>query len=413
MPMCDPVMPSVPTLPDTEVIVIGGGPAGSVTALLLARMGHAVTLLDKASFPRHKACSEYMNAGGVRVLEEIGVLPDALALGAHRMRSMKVHAPSGAVFTTDFDRAEPGRYALGLSRYRLDQILVDHADAAGVTVIERAHIRDMVTAGGKVTGVMATIDGTRQTLAARVVVGADGHHSVVSRSLGLDRPVRWPASTGLVAHYRGVSGLQDNGEMHVVAGAYAGLAPLEDGLVNVAYVSGKDSVGGREKPLDQFFEEQIAAIPGLAGRFAGAKRIGGIRGVGPMARRSGRTVGDGFLLVGDAASFLDPFTGDGIYEAMKAAQLAAPVISAALRAGDCSAEALEPYRRARRRAFTTKRQVCWIVQGIIHTPALMNYVTPRLEARSEVGLVLSGVLGNMRPASAALSPVFLARLLRP
>jgi 2-polyprenyl-6-methoxyphenol hydroxylase-like FAD-dependent oxidoreductase len=132
-----------------------------------------------------------------------------------------------------------------------------------------------------------------------------------------------------------------------------------------------------------------------------------------MASRARRTSGDGFLLVGDAASFLDPFTGEGIYEAIKAALLAAPIASAALKAGDTSADALDPYRLARRRTFTAKRDVCWIVQGFISLPPMMNYVTERLDRREQLGLTLSGVLGNFRPATDALSPLFLARLLRP
>ena len=132
-----------------------------------------------------------------------------------------------------------------------------------------------------------------------------------------------------------------------------------------------------------------------------------------MAHKTRRAAGDGYLLVGDAASFLDPFTGEGIYEALRAAQLAAPVASAALKAGDTSAKALDGYRLARRRAFTAKRQVCWIVQAFVNSPPLMNYVAPRLDEREALGLTLSGVLGNFVPAGRALSPLFLARLLRP
>jgi flavin-dependent dehydrogenase len=132
-----------------------------------------------------------------------------------------------------------------------------------------------------------------------------------------------------------------------------------------------------------------------------------------MARRARRVAGGGYLLIGDAASFLDPFTGDGIYEALRGATLAAPVISRALEEGDCSAAALAPYAAARRRVFTAKRAVTWIVQGFINAPPLMNYITPRLAHRDEVGLTLSGVLGNLQPAGDALSPLFLARLLRP
>ena len=398
---------------DAEVIVVGAGPGGSAIAALLAAAGHEVLVLDKASFPRHKACSEYVNPGGVRLLEVLGVEAAVLAAGPHRMEAMRTFAPSGRSYLADFAGVEPGRMALGLSRHRLDHLLLQRAVEAGATVCERSHVREVLVERGRVVGVEATIGGNRERLHAPLIVGADGHHSMVRRSLGLEVPIRWPRHTGLVAHYRGVTGLDHHGEMHVARHGYAGLAPLEDGLTNVALVTAAGAVAGREGSLERYFEQGLAEIPLVAEKLSGATRAGSIRGVGTMAQRARRTAGDGYLLVGDAASFLDPFTGDGIYEALQAAALAAPVASAALRAGDLSAHALEPYRSARRRTFTTKRQVCWIVQGFVHTAVLMDYVTERLDRRAALGQTLAGVLGNIRPARQALSPLFLARLLRP
>ncbi len=398
---------------DVEAIVVGGGPAGSAVAAGLAAAGHRVLLLDKASFPRHKACSEYINPAGATLLDEMGMSGEIMAAGAHRMEAMLVHAPGGQHFVANYERAEPGRTALGLSRYRLDHLLIDRARAAGVDVRERAHVRKVVQENGRVVGVETTIDGTRQEIRAGIVIGADGHRSVVSRELGQDTSPRWPRKTGLVAHYRGVRDLDCFGEMHIGRHAYAGLAPLEDGLTNVAVVADVRAVEGRSGTIDEFFINSLWDLPAVARKLEGAERVGTIRGVGSMARRARRTTGDGYLLVGDAAQFLDPFTGEGIYEALRGAGLAAPIVSAALRAGNVSGDALRPYRAGRRRAFMAKRDVCWIVQGFISTPPLMNYVTDRLARREELGLTLSGVLGNFRPATQALSPVFLARLLRP
>lgn len=399
--------------PDVEAIVVGGGPAGSAIATALAEAGHRVLLLDKASFPRHKACSEYINPGGAQMLGEMGALDETIKAGAHQMEAMIVHAPSGARFAANFAKAEPGRAALGLSRYRLDHILLERAKAAGVDVRERAQVRHVTREDGHVVGVVATIDGARELIRAPLVVGADGHNSVVSRDLGLDVSYRWPDKTGFIAHYRGVTGLDRFGEMHVGHDAYAGLAPLEDGVTNVAVVASGRNVKARAGSVEAFFSETLQSLPEVAQKLEHAERVGGIRGVGSMARRARRTSGDGYLLVGDAASFLDPFTGEGIYEALKAAQLAAPIASAALKAGDVSADALDAYRIARRQSFTAKRQVCWIVQGFVNAPPLMNYVTERLSSREDLGLTLAGVLGNFRPATHVLSPVFLARLLRP
>lgn len=398
---------------DVEAIVVGGGPGGSTVAAALAEAGHRVLLLDRARFPRHKACSEYVNPGGVAILRSLGIEAEVVAAGAHRMEAMLVHAPAGSRFLANFEGAQPGRAALGLSRYKLDNLLLDRAKAAGVEVRERAHVRAVVREGNRAVGVEVTIGDVRETIYAPLVIGADGHSSVVARDLGLTAPLRWPNKTGLVAHYRGVSGLDRWGEIHVGDGFYAGLAPLEDGLTNVAVVANASAVSRREGSVDTLFADILARFPAVASKLAGAERVGGIRGVGSMAHRTRRAAGDGYLLVGDAASFLDPFTGEGIYEALRAALLAAPIASGALKAGDTSADALNGYRIARRRAFTAKRQVCWIVQAFVNSPPLMNYVAPRLDGRAALGLTLSGVLGNFVPAGRALSPLFLARLLRP
>jgi menaquinone-9 beta-reductase len=395
-----------------DILVVGGGPAGSVTAWLLANAGHEVLLLDKARFPRHKACSEYINTGGVRVLKEIGVLEEALALGAHRMDAMQLFAPGGKTFLVDFKSASD-RFALGLSRFKLDQLLLERARDAGVEVIERAHVRTVSDFNDGGRTVTATIDGIHRDFRAAIVIGADGRHSVVARSLGLDARQRWPHRTGLIAHFEGVSGLDRYGEMHVTRSGYVGMAPLENGLANVAVVLDSKAVIDRNLPKDELFHQHLEKVPAIAEKLTGATRVSSVRGIGPMARRVRSSHGDGYLLVGDAAGFLDPFTGDGIYEALHGAQLAAQTADAAIRRQDSSAAALAPYRIARNQAFLRKRQVCWLVQGFIHAPSLLDYVTPRLTDRTELGATLTGVLGNFRPAGEALSPFYLARLLRP
>lgn len=398
---------------DAEAIVVGGGPAGSTFAAALAQAGHRVLLLDKSRFPRHKACSDYISPAGVSLLGEMGVLDDARCHGARPMEGMIVHAPDGSCFPVNYGQAGAGQAALGLSRYHLDNLLLQRAQASGVTIREGAHVRDVLRDNGRAVGAAVTIDGIRQEIRAPLIVGADGRNSVVARALQLDRDVRWPRKTGLAAHYHNVTGLDQFGEMHTAPRIYAGLALLEHGLTNVTIVARSHDVKARNGSISEFFSEAIQKMPGVAQKLNGAERIGGIRGVGPMACRSRRTTGDGYLLIGDAAAFLDPFVGEGVYEALRSGLLAAPVASAALKAGDVSGGMLDAYRRARRREFTGKRTVSWLIQGFINNPPLMNYVTRRLAQREELGSALTGVLGGLQPARHALSPLFLARLLRP
>ncbi|MEJ7838409.1 MAG: FAD-dependent monooxygenase [Thermomicrobiales bacterium] len=398
---------------DFEAIVVGGGPAGSTIAAALAESGHRVLLLDKARFPRQKPCSDYINPAASQLLFDLGVLDDALELGARRMDGMVVHSPNGAQFTADYARAEPGRAALGLSRKVLDNLLLERAKSHGVHVVEQAHVREVIQHAGRVAGVVASIDGARETLRAPIVIGADGRNSVIRRALNLEIPLRWPRKTGLVTHYRNVRDLDRLGEMHIGQRTYAGFAVIEDGLTNLTIVSDVKDVANRKGSIDSFFADALESLPEVSRKLDGAERIGGIRGVGSMGARARRISGDGFLLVGDAASFLDPFAGEGVYEAIRGALLAGPIVSAALTAGNCSARPLRSYSLLRHRQFTAKRAVSWIVQGFINNPPAMNYVTAHLAEREELGLTLSGVLGSFQPASRALSPVFLARLLRP
>jgi flavin-dependent dehydrogenase len=372
-----------------------------------------VLLLDKAAFPRHKACSDYLNPAAVRALRELGMNELLRAAHPHPMHAMRVHAPGNRMFEATFREVEPGHVALGITRHRLDHLLLQHAAAAGVEVRERAHVRDLVLEQGRVVGVEVTSGGVREAIRAPIVIGADGHHSVVSRRLGLDVPVRWPRRTGLAAHFRGLGRLEEWGELHVAPGGYAGLALLEDGLATVTLVTNVAAVAQRTGTVEGYYAEKLAEIPIVRDMVAGADRVGPIRGVGPLARRVRRRAGDGYLLVGDAAGFLDPFTGEGIYKALHGARLAAPVIVSALERGDTSARALSPYARAYQRAFFANSQVLRIVQGFVHSPALMSYVIDRLQQRAELGRLLTGVVSDLRPAQQALSPLFLARLLRP
>lgn len=398
---------------DAEAIVVGGGPAGSVVAAELASRGHDVLLLDRSRFPRDKACSDYVNPAGVKLLEGLGLTDDLRRLGAHRAEGMRVHAPGGASYLADFQGAETGQSAMGLTRRMLDALLLVRAATAGARVIEGARVRGVVVEQGAVRGVQASVGGRQGLIRAALVVGADGRASTVSRTLGLDLPNRLLRRTGLVAHYRGLTGLDRWGEMHVGHHSYAGLAVLEDGRFNVAFVSDASAVASRPGSVEEYFESGLRNLPRAWARIAGAERVGPIRGVGPLAHATRRCAGDGFILVGDAAGFLDPFTGDGVADAVLSALLAAPVASAALRSGAVSAAALDAYRAARRRAFWGKRGVAWLVQGFVNTPWLLDYATPRLARRDDVAKTMAGVMGNFRPAREALSPVFLARLLRP
>ena len=384
-----------------DTVVVGAGPAGSATALLLARAGVRVLLLDRAAFPRDKPCSEYLSPESTRVLERLG--PDVLAAVAAaspgRLTGMKVVAPSGAGVVGRFTD-----FSFALPRTRFDTILRNAAEAAGAEVREGVKVEELLYDSGAVAGVIARDmgNGTRDTYRARVVVGADGLRSVVARRLGSVH-ITPPRRIAFTAHVRDVRGVTELGEMHVGRPGYVGFGPIGNGVTTVALV-----VPFTEARRGARFFEELDRFPGVTGRFQSRHMVRPVLTTGPFARWSRRPVakGGGALLVGDAADFFDPFTGQGIYSALRGAELAASAIVDSLTNG----ATLESYARARRREFTGK----WILERMIGLavgwPALIERVVGRLRRRPELADLLVRATGNCLPASAVLTPGILAGL---
>jgi flavin-dependent dehydrogenase len=308
-----------------------------------------------------------------------------------------------------------GPHVLATPRRVLDAALVDYARRCGAEVRERERVEAVVMRDGKASGVLVRKrNENARELQARLVVGADGVHSAVVRSLGLAAPLRWPQNLGMVAHYTGYRGLDDWGEMHVSTRGYAGLAPLADGLLNVGLVTPmKRARMANGESAAARFEAFANSFPGVAEALHGAERVSKVRGVGPIGARVRRTSGAGYMLVGDAAGFFDPFTGEGVYKALRGAELAAEVAARALERGDLSARSLRAYETMRRREFWAKDAFCRLIQLFVTVPPLMNYAAARLARREGVRATMAGVLGDFADARAALSPAYLWLLLRP
>jgi menaquinone-9 beta-reductase len=405
---------------DAEVIVVGGGPAGASTAFSLARAGIDVLLVDRAKFPRDKTCAEYLSPQASRILSDMGVLDEIESTGPAHLAGMRIRAPNGHVAHGEFASTHGFRgfrdKGLAIRRTILDDIVLRGARKVGARVEESIRVTDLVRDdSGRINGVaILGRDAQPAVLCARYVVGADGLRSVVARRLGLARMSRlWPQRIAFVAHYRDVKGITDMGEMHVEHDGYFGVVDVGHGIMNVAVVvpmsRARPLRGAHEKT--KFFEEWIASHPHLGERFVGAERMTPVRATGPFATQSRRPWSPGAALVGDAADFFDPFTGEGIYSALRGGELLAPHLVEALRAGAKSEAAiLSAYESARKREFGGK----WILERIVGMavayPYLLNNAAKVLSRRKDMADLLVGVAGDFIPAKLVLSPRFLFTL---
>jgi geranylgeranyl reductase family protein len=380
------------------VLIVGGGPAGASTATALARAGVGVVLVDRARFPRPKPCAEYLSPEASRILDSMGVLAAVESTGAAQLKGVLVRAPNGATIRGEFVAGHaytPYRErGLSVRREVLDKVLLDAARSAGAEVHEGLRATSLARRSHGYD-----VELGDSSIRARIVIGADGLHSIVARRLGLTRAARWPRRLALVTHYENVAGIGDLAEMHVERDGFVGIADVGHGLTTVALVvparRAREMAGNKE----QFLDRWLGAKPQLAPRFRNARRVSPVRATGPFASQARRAWAEDALLVGDAADFFDPFTGEGIFAALHGGEMAAASVVRALHVdGSSRVAALEDYNRQRRRAFSGKWIVERVIAAIVANPWLINRAARTLERRRDMADLLIGVTGDFVPA---------------
>jgi menaquinone-9 beta-reductase len=370
-----------------DVLVVGAGPAGSVAALLLARAGVTVRLLERSTFPRDKLCGDTLNPGAMALLEKWR-LHRAVRAGALQVSGMTVTGPGGATVAADY---KCGLTGAALTRRALDAVLADAAVVAGVRLETGVAVAaPLVDDRGRVVGVRTTDRGEPRR-AARLVIAADGRASRLGAALGLVRFARRPRRWAFGAYYEGVAGMSSRGEMHIRYDGYIGVAPVPGGLTNICVV--------RESPrVDQRYvvADAIAADELLRDRFARASVVSPVSVLGPLAVEASAAGTAGLLLAGDAGGFVDPMTGDGLRFALRGAELAA---EAALRELETGVPQCERLAAERRSEFAAKWRVNRLLRSLVATPRAVRAASMMARVWPAPVDYLVGVAGDVDLAS--------------
>jgi flavin-dependent dehydrogenase len=409
-----------------DVIIIGGGPSGALTAMLLARAGVDVLVIDRSTFPRAKACGDCLSAEATALLQRNDLLHDVLALPHAEIRGWRIYSPSGHFFQAEFSDVAYNSAVLGaiaVERAVLDDVILQRARDAGARVLENTRVQDLVCDGDVVTGVVIRDGDTNalQRLDARHVIGSDGLRSMTARRMGAISAPPHARKMSFTLHANATLDFDDFGEMHAGDGICMGVAAVNAGrdrwnitLVADAARFGRDAATN----ATEFFVRSAATLRGLRNRIAPAvirASMNGALASGPFDAPTDRIAFAGASLVGDAAGYFDPFTGQGVYHGMRCAELLAAAILDRTRSSGVLERGLtlSDYQAAARNVTRAPRRLQRVIDLVLSHPALADRAIERIARAPDVARAIIDVTGDVAPVRSLLRPSIGRSLLFP
>ncbi len=401
-----------------DAVIAGAGPGGSTAATCMARAGLRVLLVDKSTFPRDKICGDALSGKSVDVLRRLGLIGALREQPQIASHGIVFSGPRGDAVTVPFsktpDPANPPGYVC--DRLTFDALLFDAAVQSGAEVWTGAQVTGLLRDGDRVTGITVARGGQTTDVQARLTVGADGAYSAVARSLGHAQLDERYYSAGLRVYYEGVTGFDamNSIELHFVDEALPGyfwIFPMADGRANVGLGILSSEVKKRGLKLKDVLQRCIDH-PRFRDRFAHARALGAPKGWGlPLGSRIRPLAGDGYLLVGDAASLIDPFTGEGIGNAMVSAEIAARYAAEAAQKGTADATLLQGYADDVQAYLRDELRLSHALQRLSRWRWLLNTVIRKASRVPEVADALSSMFDDEAQRRKLVTPGFYLRLL--
>ncbi|HSE97384.1 MAG TPA: tryptophan 7-halogenase [Blastocatellia bacterium] len=360
-----------------DVIVVGGGPAGSSAAIGTARAGLKTLLLEEKRMPREKLCGEFITPESFPSLKRLGVFDRLLDAGAQRITSLTLVPYDGSPVATQIsEMSSLSPFALSFDRARLDHILFERAREAGAECLEGMAVSRVIVEDDLPCGVEALSlrEGKTHRFESAVVVDASGRNS----RLTLTRRERMGGTRGsrlyaLKAHFESVKGIEDQVELYFFPDGYGGLSRVGDGKVNLCFLASE-----RAFRLAAGDPHKIVELTIMRNRLAGerlqkAEPSGRWLGAGPLTFGPRRLWRSGVLAAGDSSGMIDPFTGTGIQIALRAGELVAEAItSAAGEGGDLARRAISNYRAGYEREFGRRMMVAGLLRRAVFSPAISS-----------------------------------------
>ena len=397
---------------DCDVLVIGGGPAGSTISALLAEQGWNVHVLEKDPYPRFHI-GESLLPQSLPMLKRLGVLPDVEKIGMIKYGAEMVSHRYGRsqmfYFAKAFDESQP--YAYEVKRSEFDAILLKNAIAKGAMVHEGVKALRVELRHGQ-NSLVHTEDreGHPRTWEAKLIVDASGRDTFLSHQLGGKRRSQQHNSAAIFGHFECVGRLTGMDVGNITAGwldhGWCWLIPFKDGTMSVGVVCYPDYIKSRTVPLDQFLLDTLQQSAPIAKRMQQAKPLTPTYAAANFSYRRQTMSGDGYLMIGDAFAFIDPVFSSGVHLALNSGTLGAGVVDAYLRQSPEYALRLREFDRMVRRGINT---FSWFIHRFTQPAFQSLFVSTNRPPKIERA-VLSLLAGDVFSQSRARIPLFLFKL---
>ncbi len=398
-----------------DVAIIGAGPAGSCCAISLANSGLRVALIDKATFPRDKICGDALN---IDVVNQLHLMGEGI-LKNFENNAQKTASFGIKIFSTKASFAMPLYHnkikscGYVMKRFDFDNYLFEEA---------KAHKNIFCYEGTGVEKIEQNIDSisfnaANNSFKTKLIIGADGAHSIVAKTFGLHEVDKNNYSAGLRQYYNNVTGFNEDNmiELHFfkeTAPGYFWMFPMPDGLANIGIGMLSSKVAKKKINLKELMHRLITTHPNLVERFKDAQPLETVKGFGlPLGGKKRNLSGNRFLLIGDAASLIDPFSGEGIGNAVRSGRLAAAHIINCFKENNFSADFNKAYDKIIYQKMEKEFKVSKMLLRIAQWPRFCNFIIRKASEVSFIGNQLTEGLGSLSKRGKLFrQPIFYLRL---
>ena len=400
-----------------DAIIVGAGPAGSSAAIYCNKLGLNTLLLDKSIFPRDKICGDALSGKSVKILEELDLLQDLDKLDGAIVNRIIFGNPNHSECELHLNKSLNKRHishGFVIPRKIFDNYLFKKASDVS-NVVSGFNVKDLIYNKSQVVGVKGkSINGEQKKYFGNIVLGADGPYSIVSRKSGLYNSDMNYTAVGLRCYYENVEDLTDQIELHYVNETIPGyfwIFPAGNKKANIGVGLLKSRAKKKKYNLQQIMK-QVINSKNFKHRFKNSNALEKPKGWNlPFGNTKRGNHGNGFLLLGDAAGLVDPFTGEGIGNAMESGKIAADIVLKAKKINNFSNQILSEYDKVLWEYLGSELKTSTLLLKLAHYRILLNFVIDRASRNKNIKNMISGMLADEVPKTELSNPMFYLKTL--